>query len=632
MSRRVWIAVAAVAVLAACRSEEPIAIPAGGGAPARRVVLLSIDGLAAVRQDELLARGAYHDAEGLAAFAARGFVVDRAIAVNPTLTAVSHASIATGAFPAVTGIVSNAFHLPGTPISQSVSGFAAPWHAEPLWAAFRRQGRRVGVLAFPGCDGTAPQRAADFGTAFPAAPFAHPREVALSAREFAPVPAGGAAAPEQCGSPRLATVAVKLSGGDVPPTATFYLTACTAPGGGPPTYTSLVVDDDPDPADGTLARVRPGEWFPLQLVTPDPDGGSRLVGSWCLLQDLDPGLDRVRFYQGSFNATRAYPRSFRERLDRDAGFWPGPADDRALERGLAGEGGLSVSEYLAQVRRFSAYLSSCAASAVAHERFDLLMAYQPVVDEVEHALLVTGPRQRDYSPGLAATAGDAVDAGYAVADRAVGDLARQLDLRRDALVVVSDHGMAPLWEQVHVNEVLRRAGLATADSSGRYPVPGAASKMVAFCSGGCAQLYVNLEGREPTGVVPPARRDEVVRAAASALAALEVDGVPAVERMFRRDELGPLGLEAPEAGDLVAFMTPGFAADGRIGGSEHEPAAYAGQHGYLDTHGELAAIWVARGAAVPRKRVATRSLTLVAAFVSALAGVDPPRNAQPWPR
>ena len=200
-----------------------------------------------------------------------------------------------------------------------------------------------------------------------------------------------------------------------------------------------------------------------------------------------------------------------------------------------------------------------------------------------------------------------------MADRAVGELARSLDLSHDALVVVSDHGMAPVWETVHVNQLLQHAGLAQAEEGERGWRVKSSSRIVAFGSSGCANLYVNLKGREPSGVVEPDEREAVIRAAAAALANAQVDGTDVVEAMYRREDLGPLGLDNPNAGDLVVFMYPGFTATSEIGapGSPfHAPAGVAGQHGFLNTHPEMAAVWLARGAVGPgssrRKRSAHR--------------------------
>lgn len=596
--------------------------------PARRVVLLSLDGFAAGRHRDNLREWVDTDPDGVAAFAG-GYVVERAIPVNPTLTAPSHATIATGAFPAVTGIVANVFKFPGAPIGQEVSGFAAPWGAEPLWQAFRRQGKRVGVLGFPGCDGTAPSRTADFGTTYVNTPFAGARTHTFAADRFTAVtlPPGWASD----STARQTTFSIDLAGEGLPAAATFTLTALDTSDDRKVDYDTLVVDDDADLGNGVLARVRAGEWFPLRLRAPHPDGGARTVGGWCLLQALPANLDGVTVYRGGFYATEAYPRAFREALEAAAGFWPGPPDDRALARREAGHEGITVPEMLVQMRRFSEYFTACATTAIARERFDLLLLYQPIVDEVEHRFLLVDPRQSNYTPARATAARAVVTEAFRAGDRAVGELARGLDLTRDALVVVSDHGMAPVWESVEVNQLLQHAGLAAAEKVGDRWRVAPSSRIVAYAGGGCAHLYVNLKGREPDGVVEPADMAAVIQAAAVALARVQVDGRNVVEKIIPREGLAAVGLDAPASGDLVVFFHPGFCADSGIaapGAPWHGPADSIGRHGYLDTHPEMAAIWLARGAGVPHRRVAEASLTQVAAFVSRLAGLEPPLQAR----
>ena len=595
---------------------------------ATRVVLLSLDGMAAGRNNDLLARSAYRDPDGLAAFAGAGFVVHQAVPANPTLTAVNHASIAAGTHPGRTGIVSNVFHLPGTPVTQTVSGFDHPWQAEPLWHAVRRQGKRAGVLLFPGGDGATLERTADFATVYVNQPLSAAAEmIELGAANF--VEAGRSPGLGDA-SPRRAILTVPLTGAGLPAEASFVLTAVDSVPDGRSAWDTVLVDDDEDPSNGTVARVRAGQWFPLRLTAPHQDGGKRTAGGWCLLQQLDADLERVVIYRGAWFATEAYPRPYRELLDREVGFWPGPADSHALAARLRGKAGLSVDEYVAQLARFSEYLNACVRTSLRHLPCDVLLAYQPIIDEVQHALLIIEPRQLPFTPGLAATADEAIVATYRIADRAVGELARALDLRKDALVVVSDHGIAPLWEVVHLNEVLRRAGLAEVDEAGVRRRVSGQSRIVAVGSGGCAHLYVNLAGREEGGVVEAAERDEVVRQAAQALALLEVDGQPVVAEMFRREQLPSLGLDSPNSGDLVVFMREGFAATSGIGGPLHEPAAYNGQHGHRNTAAGMAAVWMARGAGVPVRTVRRASLTEVAAFTAHLAGVRPPRDAVPW--
>jgi predicted AlkP superfamily phosphohydrolase/phosphomutase len=615
-----------LAVSAACVATDvpPTAPPTSRTATASRLVLISLDGLAAVRHRENLAGGVYSDADGLTAFERTGYVVERAIPVDPPLTSPSHAAIATGAFPAVTGIVANWFHVPGTPIDQGVSGFAHPWAAESLWQAFHRQGKRVGVLAYPGCDDTVPSRTADFGMVYVNRPSAPAALLTLSAGQFEPttVPAGWSS----YSPPRRTTTSVVLETAGARTTVTFTLTAIDTTDDRTIDYDTLIADDDSDLGNGALGRARVGQWFPLLVHRPHPDGGTRAVGAWCLLQLMAPDLSTVNVYRGAFFSTEAYPRAFRERLDESAGFWPGPGDERAMAQARAGRAGLSISEFMEQERRFSEFFNACGRTAIATERFDLLLAYQPTVDEVEHVLLVVDPRQPAYSKSFAAIARDAITEAYRIADHAVGELARELDFGHDALVVVSDHGMAPVWETVSVNQILQQAGLAEGELTARGWGVKTTSKIVAFGSGGCLNLYVNLKGREPSGVVDPEDEARVVQSAAVALAAAQVDGEDVVEAMYLHNQLAAVG-------DLVVFLRPGFMGTATIGAAGtpfHAPAELAGQHGFANTHREMAAIWLARGTGVTKRHTATASLTGVAAFVAHLTGVQPPGEAHPW--
>lgn len=568
---------------------------------ARRVVLLSLDGLAATRHQRLLAEGAYRDPNGLASFAARGFAPRMAIPPNPTLTSVSHATMATGRLPQEHGIVANRFHLPGTPVGATVSGFDHAWHAEALWAAVRRQGGKVGVVTFPGCDGRSPERTADFFMVYANQPAAGPQWVELTEADLQ-------------GEALEFEVPCLLDGKEE--TVRFALRVQVAPAdGGSPL---LVVEGQ------TSQGVRPGEWFALTVRRPHPDGGERTWGAWCLLKEVRAQPPRVVFYRGGFHAVEAYPRAFRELVEREAGFWPGPPDDRALEEGLRGKTGLSLGEYGQQLERFSGFFTAATLAAIRHMDFDMLLTYQPVVDEAQHALTIEDPRQPSFSEGLAATSERFIDWTYQVADRAVGELARALDLSRDALVVVSDHGIAPVWVQANLNALLRQRGLCATQRQGERDELSPACRLWAVQGGGVAHLYTNLERAEPTDLVSGRAREKLLAEAVEALARLQAAGEPVLEAVAPREKADPWGLEHPASGDLVVFPKPGVGLGGRLSDPLLGAPPYAGMHGYLNHHSSMAAVFLARGAGVPHKAPARVHLTQVAPFVSELLGLEPP--------
>src|SRR4051794_25595156 len=130
------------------------AVPHGAERGVRRVVLVSLDGAADWMVDRWLEQG---KAPAFAQLAKDGASAEASISTLPTLTGVAHASIWTGAPPAVTGVSGNAVLLAPSgdhAITEVESGYeSTPRHAEPIWETVARAGRRALVLqatgAFP---------------------------------------------------------------------------------------------------------------------------------------------------------------------------------------------------------------------------------------------------------------------------------------------------------------------------------------------------------------------------------------------------------------------------------------------------------------------------------------------------
>ncbi len=129
-------------------------------APAK-VVLISLDGAADGLVDDYLERGVLPAEGAFAQLARTGARAEAMLPVTPSMTATSHVTLFTGAYPERHGIVSNNYHVVGDPITRSTSGFAAPIQAETLWQAARRQGKRVLCVAAVGADGSSPERSCD---------------------------------------------------------------------------------------------------------------------------------------------------------------------------------------------------------------------------------------------------------------------------------------------------------------------------------------------------------------------------------------------------------------------------------------------------------------------------------------
>ena len=110
-------------------------------------MLISFDAGADWIVDRLLARG---KAPAFAAIAREGAQAEAMISVIPSLTAVAHASLWTGAFPRVHGATDN--YMPVAPASAHTlierrSGYLSDvLRAEPIWETAAEHGKRVMVI------------------------------------------------------------------------------------------------------------------------------------------------------------------------------------------------------------------------------------------------------------------------------------------------------------------------------------------------------------------------------------------------------------------------------------------------------------------------------------------------------
>lgn len=109
------------------------------------------------------------------------------------------------------------------------------------------------------------------------------------------------------------------------------------------------------------------------------------------------------------------------------------------------------------------------------------------------------------------------------------------------VVILSDHGFAPFTYKVHLNTWLYQKGyLALREDGSRGPGPLGHidwSRTQAYALG-LNQLFINLKGREPEGVVDPVRRDVLISRISRDLERMRDSstGRPVVRRVFALDE------------------------------------------------------------------------------------------------
>ena len=561
--------------------------------------MVSFDGLGGVRLGQLLDAGLLR-AGGFAAFVERGVVAGRAVTVTPSQTSVAHVAAITGAPPSRTGIVGNVFQRAGDPFGTSVSGFGAEIEVETLWEAAIRQGKRVGVLVYPGADGTTARRRGSFGLLWPDRPLLGAKVLRLTRENWEPT----APLADSFSQPRAAAMTIETPGGP----RSLRMLALDSTNDGVVNFD--VVRIAGGDSGRQLASVREGGWFRL-----DAPGGAESgeTGAWCRLAAIDPHLESVVLYVGAFYGVQAYPEDYRRRLMAAVGPWPGQADPVFVR----GDPSLRSAEaFEEQSTRLSDYLTRALLTTIRTERWDLLVHYQPAVDEMEHAFEPGGPGQQTRAAGSSAIGPDWISRAYQDADLTLARILEALG-SGDSLFALSDHGMSHVEQAVDLERFLAMRGWRCV--RGATPDEGGTGRDVHVCaSSGIAHLYLRHDaaGRLSPDLLAVLRAD---------LGRLSLEYDVPFEAILGRADLHDAGLDHPNSGDLVVLLRPGYVFergpdDTTVLFSSHS----SGAHGYRNTHPELDASFLALGPRVRRGHPAIVSLLDAASEVARALGIEPP--------
>jgi hypothetical protein len=581
-----------------CRSLPPDSSPSP-----RRVVLLSLDGASAADLHRLYGAGKLQ-AGGFARFFEEGEVAERLVPVNPTLTATSHISLATGYLAGETGIVSNTFRPAGSPLLETASGFTAEIGTETLWEAARRQGRRAGILAWPGADGTNERRRGDWGMAYVSDPDRRAALVSLSREEWRP-------GDQQPGKPPGLVARVTLGSGEEPKQS-FDILAVDRDGTAG--YDAVAVGSPP--AGRPTEPVGVGRWGSTPCELARPGGEPRRASCTFKVLTLAPDLSSARIYFDGLYSLRAYPDAFQERMIDQGLVWPGAPDDRRLWDTWQGRPGIDLATWVEQSERFTRFFSDTFLAAAARPDWDFLMGYTPVIDEAGHQLFLTDPRQPGFSPERRDELAAARLRTWQAVDRELARLLAALDLSTTTVAVVSDHGMSAIHTALEANVLLRDGGFLAADAEGRVLEKGTAA--VAVRSGAVAHVHV-APGRED--VLPALRR---------LFTEWEAGGERVLERVIPRSEAASVGLDHPNTGDLILFPRLGYTfAPGLREGRAAWPTFVYGMHGHLNHHEEVHGIYMAVGAGIRKGNAGTVQGVDVAGRVAGWLGIEKPRREPP---
>lgn len=524
----------------------------GGARDRRRLVLVGIDGFSPIWMKRFLDAG---ELPALGAMARDGTHVPL-VSTLPATTPVAWATVATGAAPSRTGIESFLLHRPGQRLDQRVSGcYATRCEAEPIWATAARAGRRSYVVKFP---------------------LSYPSTDATFRLDGA-AGWGGLKCLHEVASSSVGST--DGSRGTTRILPTFEGWAGTPPGEplwqGRWELPALWVDA---PLELHVAVMRsPGSAAPCVSIADTPSW-DRVLATLAQDEFSDPLPLRARGRRGEVEcrfrikalATEPPPRSLtllntsvhelREHASPSA-IWErhldaaGPIEEQT-EPSMLFDGRIDIGTQLDLFALNADWLTRVSSSILAGEDWDLFMIQAHFVDWAHHMFHgALDARHPDFDPGTAAAYERELLWSYRLADRLVGEIREIVGDEAD-IVVMGDHGQDLHHTTIHVNEWLAGQGLLRWSNETTGQVDWSATH--AYGAGNF--VYLNLAGREPTGVVEPARAGRTVERIVDGLLALTdpASGQRPILIAGPKRDFGPLGAAGAGVGDVVFCVRSGY--------------------------------------------------------------------------
>ena len=601
----------------------------------RRAIVVSWDGTHAGEIRRLLVQGKLPNLAGLID---GGAFTDRAISVFPSQTAPGHASLWTGAEPAVTQISGN--QVPRTPRSQatlveSVSGFSShSLAAEPLWMSAARSGYRTVVVqatqAWP----------FDTYTAAPTNREASERLVLFEGY-------AGGSGHDGVVSPRWSRSQAASGWKNLPPSLAQPREIAFSVGNA--VRYGVFIDDPADPANGydtlLIAQARDGHQVDAALKPAAPEPGNLAHWSGTVaLKGMNGSALRLRLFDLQRDASSYllyFTRPAREQSTRPdllpelrqaAGAFVGNGASRLYLQGALGQplfrGGNGIAErrYLETVYLNQQQLLAATRWAMQRLPWDLLFTYTPYPDEAEH--LWRGflePELRGFRPDVAERLRPFLEEVYRGADAFLGML-MQLRSAETVIAVVSDHGVEGVNQAVRINAALQRAGLLVVSAKGHVDL--SKTKALYPWTDG-SYVLINTSDRKQ-GIVPAEERPQVVEQVRAALSQVRQFGMQVVTDTFDAlSEGAKMGVGGAAGGDVYLDLAPGFDFDPHIGKGDwivaREPY---GTHGFNPLRASMRTIMVFNGPGVAagRKLGEARNIDF-APTLAQLLGIAAPRHA-----
>jgi hypothetical protein len=526
-------------------------------AEVKRALMLGLDAMAPNVVERFLGEGVLPN---FARLLAKGCFT-RIRPVIPAQTPTNWNTLATGATPGTHGVVQWGSHVPGEPVweyHREEAFNAGLCRAEYLWEAAARAGKRSVVVNYAGYPPTTDaacfidrlfQPARSYYDLAPATVHHNCRDLAATD----PITLGPAAG------------WVNLPLAERLPLAGRLRVATATEGSGPgyhllvwgvgEDYDTISICQTPDATDA-VAVLQEGQWGPwLSAPFRTADQGEAEGAFRLKVVELDRDGSRLRLFR-----TDAFPTDGRfcsngavaSRLMNELG--PYLHAGQACELHCRGLLDFTTVDELMQGE--AEWWARAAEIAMRQTGASLLVLHWHILDEMGHTFVpLVDPTGGQYETERAEEAWGVIREYYRAADRFVGAFLDRFDDGGTVFAVVSDHGMPANRKAVSLVNLFKRLGWVALTADERA-VDWTQSK-VFFAQN---HLWINLQGRDEGGVVPP---EEYAPLRAEVLAALRdikdpETGEHAIAFALPREDAAMVGLWGDYIGDIVFCYSGGY--------------------------------------------------------------------------
>ncbi|MCA9243758.1 MAG: alkaline phosphatase family protein [Phycisphaerales bacterium] len=347
----------------------------------------------------------------------------------------------------------------------------------------------------------------------------------------------------------------------------------------------VVVQRDPDRAavllsiGSTSVLLNEGEfseWLPVTLEGKGPYPGASVSA---IVRAFLISARPVKIYLTPMNidprhpiAPVSTPTNFARDVAESIGasFWTQgiPEDSKALRSNpqVLDNAGFLKAATLLEAERRRQYLR-----ALEDFKSGVLFFYFGQTDQLAHHFWrETDPDHPAYDPEEAKQFGDVIEKTYLDMDECLAEAMKHVDLDKDTLIIMSDHGFSSFRWGFHLNTWLRDNGYLDA------PNPFKRSRLkfddinwgaTRAYGVGINGLYINVAGREKNGIVDPKDKRALMEEIAAKLMEVKREGEPAIRRIYFTKDIYP-GADDKVAPDMLVGYEANYRASWDTSGGD----------------------------------------------------------------